>query len=267
MFFTSNKPPVRQNRSNQAIRYRIRRPRSIIFVTLIIVGLCVFAGVKYMQTSPVAPLDVAVKGATTIRPYDDTSSTSVVVNKQRPLRNPLYVPSTLVAPDVKLRLDPTTEEMKVSTVIAVPLQSMFQTAQTSGLNLMLASGYRSAAAQKQLYDYYVSVQGKTVADEQSARPGYSEHQTGLAVDIAPASGECNAQACFANLPEGKWLRDNSYKFGFIVRYPADKTAVTGFSYEPWHLRYIGSDLATELHTKGISTLEEFYGINGGPDYK
>lgn len=131
---------------------------------------------------------------------------------------------------------------------------------------MLSSGYRSYNYQTSLYSNYVKNEGQTAADTQSARPGHSEHQTGLAADIEPASRNCEVDQCFATTPEGKWLAANAYTYGFIIRYPADKVDVTGYEYEPWHIRYIGAPLATELHNQGIETLEEFFGVSGGPSY-
>jgi D-alanyl-D-alanine carboxypeptidase len=77
---------------------------------------------------------------------------------------------------------------------------------------------------------------------------------------------CALDQCFANTPQGQWLAANGWKYGFIVRYPADKTAVTGYEYEPWHMRYVGLDLAAEMHRDGIETLEEFFGLPAAPDY-
>ena len=87
------------------------------------------------------------------------------------------------------------------------------------------------------------------------------------MDIGAASGDCSLAECFADTPEGAWLRDNAWRFGFIMRYPADKTDVTGYSFEPWHYRYVGTELATELHDTGFTTLEEFFGLPAAPDYE
>ncbi|HSW74562.1 MAG TPA: M15 family metallopeptidase, partial [Candidatus Saccharimonadales bacterium] len=114
---------------------------------------------------------------------------------------------------------------------------------------------------------YVAAQGKSVADSQSARPGYSEHQTGLAADLGGTSDpSCNVADCFADTVEGKWLAANAYKYGFLIRYPADKVNVTGYIYEPWHIRYIGASLSTEMHKSHIETLEEFFGLPAAPSY-
>jgi D-alanyl-D-alanine carboxypeptidase len=117
-----------------------------------------------------------------------------------------------------------------------------------------------------VYNGWVSSLGQAQADAQSARPGFSEHQTGLSVDISPVPLSCALDACFGATPQGRWLADNAWRFGYLLRYPADKTPVTGFTYEPWHFRYIGVELATEMHNTGVTTLEEFFGLPAAPDY-
>jgi D-alanyl-D-alanine carboxypeptidase len=129
------------------------------------------------------------------------------------------------------------------------------------------SAYRSYAAQSADHASLVARDGLKVADNESARAGYSEHQTGLAVDIAPVpSNGCNLELCFGTTPQGKWLAANAYKYGFLLRYPADKVAVTGYQYEPWHFRWIGVPLATEMHDDGVQTLEEFFDLPAAPAY-
>lgn len=198
----------------------------------------------------------------------DPASIWVVVNKQRQLQPKEYTPSTLRAPNIPLRLTAKDSEMLLRSDAATALESMAKTAKSeAGLQLMLSSGYRSYSFQVNLYNRYVSQQGQASADAQSARPGYSEHQTGLAADLEPASRTCEVDQCFANTPEGKWLAANAYRFGFIIRYTQDKTSVTGYEYEPWHVRYVGTDLAQQMHQQGVETLEEFFGLPAAPDYK
>jgi len=122
-----------------------------------------------------------------------------------------------------------------------------------GLKLEICSGFRSYATQKGLYDKYVARDGKAAADRYSARPGHSEHQTGLAMDINKASSE------FDNTPEAKWLAANCWKYGFILRYPQGKENVTGYMYESWHIRWLGKDLAKKVTDSGL-TLEEYLNI-------
>lgn len=134
--------------------------------------------------------------------------------------------------------------------------SMQKDASKEGLNLYISSGYRSYYTQKTLYNNYVARDGVANADTYSARAGHSEHQTGLAFDLN------TIDESFANTKEGKWVSDNCYKYGLILRYPKGKENITGYMYESWHLRYVGVELATKLYNNGNwITLEEYYGID------
>ena len=129
-------------------------------------------------------------------------------------------------------------------------------AKSLGLNLWIASGYRSYSIQSYLYNNYVNRDGKIAADTYSARSGHSEHQTGLAFDLNSVSSS------FANTNEGKWIQDNCHLYGFIIRYPKGKEQITGYMYEPWHLRYVGKELAKNLYNNGDwISLEEYFGID------
>lgn len=197
----------------------------------------------------------------------DPTSIWVIVNKQRPLNPRTYTPTDLIVPAVIQRSNITSDERQIRQVTATALKQMFSAASSEGVTLNVQSGYRSHDFQVTLYNGYVRQQGQAVADSQSARPGYSEHQTGLAVDVGGNSQpNCNVATCFANTREGIWLAANAYKYGFIIRYPADKVAVTGYIYEPWHVRYIGTDLSVELHKDSVETLEEFFGLGSAPAY-
>ena len=195
----------------------------------------------------------------------DPTSLWVIVNKQHPLNPVTYVPNDLVVPGVPLRV-PGNETMQLRQAAAQSLTQLFASAKASDINLMLSSGYRSYEYQVSLYNGYVQSQGQATADTQSARPGYSEHQTGLAADVEPINRKCELENCFKDTPEGQWVATNAYKFGFIIRYVADKTAVTGYTFEPWHIRYIGAPLAQELHDEHTETLEEFFNVPGGAHY-
>jgi D-alanyl-D-alanine carboxypeptidase len=187
------------------------------------------------------------------RSIDDPASIWVVVDKLRPLQPAEYEPVDLVPVPVPYTWEPVLRSEAADAVVA-----MFGAAsQEAGLALASNSAYRSFGAQQNIYDG---------DDELTARPGFSEHQTGLAIDIGPESGACVLDVCFADTPEGQWLRDNAHRFGFILRYPADKQAVTGYQFEPWHFRYVGPELAAEMRKQGITTLEEFFGLPAAPDY-
>lgn len=192
----------------------------------------------------------------------------MVVNKQRPLQPADYKPAHLVVPGIPLRSNITNDEKYMRADNAAALKTMVDAARAEGIHLNLQSGYRSYDFQVNLYNLYVKQQGKALADSQSARPGYSEHQTGLAADLGGTTTPgCNVAECFANTPEGKWLAANAYKYGYVIRYPEGKTSVTGYTYEPWHVRYVGTDLSEEMHQEGVATLEEFFDLPAAADYQ
>jgi D-alanyl-D-alanine carboxypeptidase len=195
----------------------------------------------------------------------DPTSPWVVVNKKNPISPKDFSPE-LKTPDVPLRLSAGNTEMQVNPQTAEALEKMFAAAKQENINLMLASGYRSYNLQISVYNSEVKAYGQAAADRESARPSFSEHQTGWALDVEPSSKKCEIAACFADTPEGQWLAANAYKYGFIIRYTSDKEDVTGYKYEPWHIRYVGTDLSQEMKNKNIATLEEFFNIPGGASY-
>lgn len=134
------------------------------------------------------------------------------------------------------------------------LEKMQNDAMVLGLDLNLISGYRSYETQEKLFQKYALKDGEEKANTYSAKPGHSEHQTGLAFDIG------SVDRTFENTDEAKWIEENAHLYGFIVRYPKNKTDITGYIYEPWHVRYLGVDVATKVKASGL-TLEEYLGIN------
>lgn len=187
---------------------------------------------------------------------DDVNSIWVVVNKTRLLSPPTHSPSDLVSVGggQYLRQE-----------AASGLKKLISDAGGEGLVLNPLSGYRSYNTQVSVYGSEVKAYGQAKADTESARPGTSEHQTGLAIDVG--GGGCGVENCFGNTAEGKWLASNAYRYGFIIRYPKDKMSITGYRYEPWHIRYVGVELATEMNKQGVSTLEEFFDLPAAPQYK
>ncbi len=150
---------------------------------------------------------------------------------------------------------------------AYALADMTQAAAAEGIYLQFSSAYRSESYQKQLYDGYVAQYGVERADRISSRPGYSDHQTGLAADFIEGGG-VDFTSDFENTASGIWLRDHAHEYGFIMRYPKDKAHITGYSYEPWHFRYIGVDYATAIYNVDVFyTFEEYFGVEGGTEYK
>ena len=191
----------------------------------------------------------------------DTNSILVCANKKHALPDG-YEPSDLVTPDVV-----STTNWQLRQEAATALEEMFAAAKNDGVTLVLGSAYRSYAYQEQLYNGYVASKGVEGADAISSRPGYSDHQTGLAVDISDAAGQYFLYQTFENTEEGIWLYENAYKYGWIMRYPKDKQDITGYAYEPWHFRYVGVDAATAIYSVSPQeTYEEYFDVEGG-DYE
>lgn len=189
---------------------------------------------------------------------DLSTSLWVVVNKGRVLPSSYY-PAGLVVPNVLLRYPASNTEMMLRRDAAAALEKMSAAASAEGISLRLASGFRSYSQQSAIYSGYVRSSGSAKADTFSARAGHSEHQTGLAADLAPADRSCELEVCFSDTPAGRWLASQSHKYGFIMRYQKDKQRLTGYQFEPWHFRYVGTELAAEINLNAM-TLEEFFDL-------
>lgn len=194
------------------------------------------------------------------RLLSDPESVLVVVNKRRALNPGNYSPPDLV----KVTGVPGGSSHQLRREAAQQLTAMHKEAAGKGAGFSVTSAYRSRAYQSQLFSSNAARRGVAAAETFSARAGHSEHQTGWAVDIY--AGGCRLQACFGNTTSGRWVAQHGHKYGFIVRYPQGKTSITGFTYEPWHLRYVGVELATYMHSRGITTLEEQFGLPHAPNY-
>ena len=177
----------------------------------------------------------------------------VLVNKEHSLEEN-YEPSDLVIPNIPLQ---TSSDMTahVRYQVAVELENMFNDAKKDGINLIGISGYRSCDYQTTVYNDAVANEGVVAADSYVAHPGHSEHQTGLSIDIL-SSEYSTLDEGFENTDAFKWLSENINNYGFIIRYPKGKEDITGYSYEPWHLRYVGKNAAKEI-TENQLTLEEY----------
>lgn len=191
----------------------------------------------------------------------DPTSPWVIVNKKRPLSPKTYEPADLRTPNMDAEAG-----QQVNSQTATALEALAAAASSEGISLVLVSGYRSYDTQVDIYDSEVRGFGQAQADRESARPGYSEHQSGWAADLGAANGKCEIKACFIDTPEGKWLATNAYKYGFVIRYAEGKEHITGYMYEPWHLRFVGTDLSNEMKRRNIQTLEEFFELLAAPDY-
>jgi D-alanyl-D-alanine carboxypeptidase len=180
----------------------------------------------------------------------------VVVNKERALPDG-YVPTDLVYPDVPFSFREKIEKRMLRREAAEALERMFAAAAGEGIRLIGISGYRSYPTQQSIFARQVRTKGEREAARISAYPGRSEHQTGLAIDVSSASVNYALDASFGRSPEGRWLARNAARFGFIVRYPEGEEDRTGYIYEPWHIRYVGEEVAREIAAREI-TLEEYF---------
>ncbi len=191
---------------------------------------------------------------------DDPASFQVLVNKERPLDPVDWAPSALLRPDVAAvgRHD------QLRPVAARALERLTARAHdATGEQLVLVSGYRPYGYQHELHARYLHEHGAAEAETFSARAGHSEHQTGLAADVTQAGVPFTD---FGTTSLARWVAGHAWEHGFVVRYPEGAERLTGYAAEPWHLRYVGKDLAAYLHRGGVATLEEAFGTGPAPDY-
>jgi len=179
----------------------------------------------------------------------------VLVNKQRNLPAD-YIPE-LDLPAVPFPFKEDEPRKYLRPEAATALEELFVEAKKLNLDLFATSGYRSYDKQKSIFDRNASRVGALEANKTSARPGQSEHQTGLAMDLTSSKVGYDLVQSFGTTAEGVWLRENVHLFGFIIRYPKGKEHITGYSYEPWHVRYVGLEVAEYIYTHEL-TLEEYF---------
>ena len=211
---------------------------------------------QIMQTKPI---EVEIKGSaqpifiTDQAIFTDQNIWSYV-GPTRPYEE-TYQPPELVAISVEHSKD---SKMQIAKSVVRPLERLFKAAENDGLNLIVASAYRSIEDQTELYQDFVDRLGEEAAKKYVANPRHSEHHSGLAVDIDDYSTDCliDSNVCQLSLESANWLADNAPKFGFILRYPEGKQPITGTAYEAWHFRYVGTSLSTKLSAAGL-TFDEF----------
>jgi zinc D-Ala-D-Ala carboxypeptidase len=172
------------------------------------------------------------------------------VDKTRSLQPPGYLPPDLVGVDAHGRPCPGSN-LSVRGIAQPALQAMIAAAARDGVDLSVVSAFRSYDTQVATYNYWVGQLGQAEGDRRSAKPGHSEHQLGLALDFNLLDDS------FGGSKEGKWLAENAWKYGFAMSYPPGKESITGYTYEPWHFRYVGTELAASLHQSGQSLEEHF----------
>lgn len=195
-------------------------------------------------------------GADGLAVVTNPADSAVVVNKQRGLPGE-YIPADLVHPNVRFSFAGESEKKQLRKEAADALEQLFAAAKRDGIELFGVSGYRSYRTQETIFNYNVAHQGEEEAHRFSAQPGHSEHQTGLAIDVSAKSAKFGLEETFGATTEGKWLAEHAYEYGFIIRYPKGKEKITGYAYEPWHIRYVGIKIAAQIYRENW-TLEEFF---------
>lgn len=219
------------------------------FISIAILIIVAFISGKFIIETTFAVL-------ASIDNMNKTNDILILVNKEYDIPED-YVPEGLTEVDVRFPKGTPSEQKKMQKEAADALKILFDEAEKEGIILYGVSGYRSFAYQKNIYDRKVKAVGKEEAGKYVAYPGQSEHQTGLAMDVTnEESISGSLMQSFGKTEEGQWLEENAHKFGFIVRYPKGKEDVTGYNYEPWHLRYVGKKASEEIKAQGI-VLEEY----------
>ena len=201
---------------------------------------------KRLEQQP-AKLDLESSFYENVITVSNGDSKLVLVNKNYALDSS-YAPSDLVLPNVLALGHEQNKTIYLREEASQHLEQLFSAAeQEAGLIFLARSGYRSYETQVSLYQRYVDQNGQEAADRFSARAGHSEHQTGLAIDVTADSVNGQLTTEFGKTAEGIWLKDNAHRFGYIIRYLEGRESETGYQYEPWHIRYVGVEAATEIY--------------------
>ncbi|UCZ54076.1 D-alanyl-D-alanine carboxypeptidase family protein [Bacillus shivajii] len=185
----------------------------------------------------------------------DPDDILVLVNKENHLPAG-YTPFDLMEPDVPFPFDEDLPQKLMRAEAAEALELLFEATEKEGLHLFAQSGYRSYNRQREIFTWNANERGEEQANQYSARAGESEHQTGLAMDVTTHEVNFRLTTDFADTAEGQWIAENAANYGFIIRYPKGKEHITGYQYEPWHLRYVGKEVAKEIMENNL-TLEEY----------
>ena len=266
--------------NNKRVSMRFRRLATLSVVGALAIGAVSVFGVPKIISDQVAELPESIQNiANQVQPkpvtifdppmysIDEADSIWVVVNKQRQISPLKYQPENLVSPAFPKPKVQNPFGLQLREEAALATEEMASAMAEEGIGtLILNSGFRTYKNQQGLYNRTRDTRGLAVAEKLSARPGHSEHQLGLAADFSVRGQGCVIMVCFGNTEAGKWLAENAHEYGFVLRYPKGFKPTTGFQYEPWHFRYVDVELATEMKTKGIRTLEEFWGLESAPDY-
>nr|WP_257144039.1 M15 family metallopeptidase [Bacillus sp. AFS002410] len=237
----------------------------LLMVLITIVGLALFITnqnsvnnepqTNEAQRSPVFPNynHTAIEAENGLLEVTNPKSDLVLVNKERKLPDG-YGPPDLIYPIVPLH-GVSKDKTLMRKEAGHALEKLFEKAESDGIELTPVSAYRSFERQKSLYNYYVQIHGEDWTQSFSAVPGTSEHQTGLAIDVSSPNFGNKLEQGFGKTKEGIWLAKHAHECGFVIRYPEDKAEMTGYDYEPWHIRYVGIKYATYLYKNNL-VLEE-----------
>ena len=259
---------------------RLRRLITLSVVGALAIGAAGVYGLPRIISDQVSQLpesiqniadQVQAKPVTIFNPpqysIDEADSIWVVINKQRQISPLRYKPANLAFPAFPRPKVQNPFGLQLREEAALATEEMASAMAEEGIGtLILNSGFRTYKNQQGLYNRTRDTRGLAVAEKLSARPGHSEHQLGLAADFSVKGQGCVILVCFGKTEAGIWLAENAHEFGFVLRYPKGYKPITGFQYEPWHFRYVGVELATEMKTKGIITLEEFWELDSAPNY-
>ena len=247
-------------------RAKRRRAVTLVILFLILAGFNFFVSPhirdkvgegESVSVSASAPAQSeSAQGQTQASKVDKSSEYLILVNKTHGLGKD-YEPADLKRVN-SVAGDRNGKYQKLRKKAANAFNRLTRAAKKKGYTIKLTSGYRPYSYQQVLYRQYVREDGKNRAEQYSAKPGYSEHQTGLVADVSSPSVNYNLVQAYGTTEEGKWLAANAHRYGFIIRYEEGKEGITGYEYEPWHLRYVGKDAAAEIHRQGV-TLEEYLG--------
>ena len=219
--------------SNRSFKYSVYLVLAILIIIFYTKDINLFGNNYYKDIKIITDPDIYI----------------VLVNKEFKLSYD-YIPSNLET----ISIEYSNDEKYLRQEARIAFEKLSSDAKNIGYKIIAVSAYRDYNYQKRLYDEYVNYKGRDYADKCSARPGHSEHQTGLAVDVMGSNNDYDE---FEKSNEFEWMKNNSYKYGFILRYPKGKEKITGFKYEPWHYRYVGKDVAKTIYEEKI-TLEEYY---------
>lgn len=265
------------NKNQKKVKLRIDRVLALIVMLIVLILLIVLISTKTSKDNTTQSVDGNILDTSTIQTditQDTTTITTTEESTESVQHNHIveeidgctYIDGILIinksysaSPDYQGYnggLDDTkpTPPTGLFPEVVESFQTMQQDASSVGLDIYIASGYRSYYYQQNVYNRYCETDPPEVVDTYSARPGYSEHQSGYAFDLNSIDDS------FSDTPEGQWVAENCYKYGFIIRFPKGKEDITGYQYESWHLRYVGVDIATYIYENNLC-LEEYLGVD------